>query len=170
MQIIKLLFITLFLALNLCNCSKQESRLAEEKFAPKMPLFIDMPKNPLVFDNLSPLVYEIFWSNFERTGYNLSTTRNNAYKLSIKIKRLEELEKLLSPDVLNYGFRINMILECTIFDTEDKKIESKDFKFKQWIFKSENPALYQLYLNEQYGTLLELAAVKIEHYFRNLFI
>lgn len=167
--IIKLYFL-INLILIITSCVKKENKLKEQKFIPSESLFIEIPRNTLVFDNLSPILYECLWNHFKRAGYKLQTNSSDAYRLSTKIKDLQEADRLVSPDILTYGFRAILKLECTLTDNNGKTIESKDFTFKLWTFKSENPALHQFYLNTQYQEMLDRAAIKIDHYFRKFFI
>lgn len=152
------------------GCAKNTDRLREEKFIPTEALFIEMPRNTLVYDNLSPIVYESLWNHFKRVDYKLQTHAEGAYRLSTKIKDLKEADRLVSPDIMTYGFRAILTMECTLCDKEGKKIDSKTFIFTKWTFKSNNPSLHQLYLNTQYQEMLDRAVIKIDHYFRKFFI
>ena len=92
-------------------------------------LFIEMPHNLTVFENITSTVYKILWNHFQRIGFIMGTTHNNDYKLRTKILKLEHVERFVSPDVLPYVFKVKISLDCSLYDKNDKLVESKIFNF-----------------------------------------
>jgi len=133
-------------------------------------VFIQMPSNLLVFENISPLVYKIFWDHFDRVGYNLSKMNNTDFVLKIEIKDLGSARKIVSPDILSYGYNVKFELVCSLCDKNDKLLKKETFNFSTVIFKPRNPILSSNFLDFGYKKLIGRAAFKVEQYFRPYFL
>ncbi len=131
------------------------------------PIFIQMPENVLVFDNISSTVYKSLWDYFEQLGYRLADSECGAFVLKVKVKQLEPIHKFISPDVLTYGQRIKLELFCSAFDSKQKLLVQKNFIFSSLLCKPKNPILNTDFLEFEYCKLLQRAAPKIEQYFRS---
>lgn len=130
------------------------------------PIFIYIPENITVFENVSPIIYKSIWNYYNNLGYNLINTKENAYTLKIKIKRLEPSTKFISSDVILYSMQIKIELECAVFDKEQKLIAEKNFSFSTLISKPQNTILNPGVLEYEYNKLMQRACPKIEQYFR----
>jgi len=126
-----------------------------------------MPENVLVFDNISPIVYEYIQSHFARLGYWLVNNKNNAYSLRIKIKSLGPIEKLISPDVLLYHSRLKLELFCQLYDKEKNLVAHKTFFFSSLVSKPNDPVQNTAFLEFEYKKLMFKASPKIEQFFRS---
>jgi hypothetical protein len=51
-------------------------------------LCLDMPQNKLVFENMSPLVYEALWNHFNRVGYHLVDKKRRVTLFLLRLKTL----------------------------------------------------------------------------------
>lgn len=131
-----------------------------------IPIFIEIPKSDLVFENVSPLVYDVFSDHFERVGYHLMTRSSDGYTLCISIKNLDPIYKYVSPDVVLFHATIKLELYCQLFNFAHEMITQKSFTFSTLISKPQNPILNSDFLDFSYTRLLKTAAPKVEQYFR----
>lgn len=135
-----------------------------------IPLFIQMPTNVVVFDHLSPLVYQALHRHFMRIGYVLVDQPDHGYVLHIDIKRLDQTNKLISPDIVLLHYTLRLELACTLFNFNHNVVAQNKFFFSSLISKPRNPILNSDFLDFEYKRLLERAAPKIEYYFRSYLI
>jgi hypothetical protein len=169
----KIAFFRFFLALAIIfftSCSYQKSSYHNVAKNIQIPIFISLPKNLIVFENVSPIVYKGIWGYFHNLGYNLVNNDKNAYALTIKIKSLEPTTKYISSDVILYSMEVKMELECTAFDKNKKQIAQKKFNFFTLISKPQNTILNPGVFEYEYARLVQRAAPKIEQYFRKYWI
>ncbi len=161
-------FIVLF-ALGSCGIKRQ----AVYDFAIKkadIPIFIEIPKNDLVFENISPLIYDVFTDHFERVGYRLVTKSSDGYSLCITIKSLDSIYKYVSPDIVLFNSVVKVDLFCQILNYNKDVIAKKSFTFTALVPKPQNPILNSDFTDFTYMCLLKKAAPKIEQYFRQFLL
>ena len=163
MQVRYFLIAIVILFLVSCSYKKFKNRAGLER---KVALFIEMPKNVTVFENIGPLVYDAFWKHFRRVGFKLGTKTNKDYRLKIKIRNLEYPERFSSPDVVPYVFKIRIEIECTLFDANDKLLVLRNFSFLKWLSRAKDPVLDKTYLLEQIRDLLEKSAPRVDQFLR----
>ncbi len=133
-------------------------------------LFVEMPHNSLIFEQISADLYEALWEQFNRAGYNLVCSSHNTDKLRIKIISFDGVDQLISPDVMLYGYKIHLTLLCQLYDQDDMLIGEQTFHFYKWIYKSKNPVCNRDYLSYQYHELFVEIAPRIELYIRSLLL
>ena len=136
----------------------------------KCPLYIDMPKNVTVFENLGPILYDTLCNHFRRVGFTLSTRRRNNFILDTKIKRLVQEPKFVSLDVLPYAFRAKVEVNAKLFDPEGDLLEEKNFYFHKWFSRSKDPVMGSDYLVDQYRNLFVSFVPQIDQYFRKFLL
>ena len=130
-------------------------------------IFIEMPKNILVFENISNIIYTAVWKRFKQLGYNLTSSSKNALTLKIKIKNLLNLHKMISEDVIVYSQQIRLDLDCDILDKNKKPIANKTFTFPFLFYKSKRTIMDHGYFKYSLKEIMEkTAAPRIERYFR----
>ena len=120
----------------------------------KIPLFIQLPENKFVFDNLAPLVYETMIQRFARVGYYLVNERKNGYLLKISIKSLDPQTKFVSPDVLLFHVRMKIVLLCELFNFNNTLITTKTFHGTTLISKPIDPILKSDFFYFEYKKIL----------------
>jgi hypothetical protein len=135
-----------------------------------IPLFVEIPQNDLVFENISLLIYDIFIAHFERVGYKIVTIPSDGYSLRITIKGLEPMYKYVSPDIVLFNAMIKLELFCQLINFNKDIIAKKDFTFTTLISKPKDPILSSDFLDFSYTRLLKKAAPKVEQYFRNFLL
>ncbi len=128
-------------------------------------IFIEMPRNLTVFENIAPMIYDVTWEHFQTVGFDLAYNQNSEFKLSTDIRALEYPEQFISPDLLPYMFKVKMELECKLFRL-DKLIVTKTFKFFKWINRPKNPIFNWTYIEDQYKTMFEDSVARIDQFFR----
>lgn len=133
-------------------------------------IYIQMPSNIFVFENISTMTYNIFWDHFNKVGYNLSKTDDACFTLKIEIKNFDSIRKVVSPDILSYGYNIKLELLCTLCNKDNKLLKKEIFNFSTVIFKPRNPILTSDFLDFSYKRILTRAAFKIEQHFRPYFL
>ena len=146
---------------------------AKNVFSPghlAIPLFVEIPQNDIVFENISLLIYDIFIAHFERVGYNIVTMPSEGYSLRIIIKSLEPVYKYVSPDIVLFNAMIKLELCCQLINFNKDIIAKKDFIFTTLISKPKDPILSSDFLDFSYTRLLKKAAPKIEQYFRSFLL
>jgi hypothetical protein len=134
--------------------------------AADIPVFIELPKNDLVFENISPLVYEIFTEHFERVGYRVMEKAADGYTLGVTIKRLDPSYRYISPDIVLFHTTILLELLVQLHNYKGDVVAQKSFTYTTLISKPQNPILNSDFLDFEYTRLLKKAAPKVEQYFR----
>lgn len=132
----------------------------------EVPVFLEIPKNTMVFENLSPLVYDVMHAHLKRIGYKLVDSKNDGYTLQITIKDLSPSYKYVSPDVLLFHATIRLELSCNLLNYGQKSVIQKKFTFSTLLSKPQNPIINSDFSDFEYTKLLEKAAPKIEQFFR----
>ncbi len=135
----------------------------------KPSINIEMPQNAVVFEHLAPMIYEELWDHYYRAGYSMRDSGGGVFTLRSKIRAADEIAKLVSPDVLTYGFKAYLELWCQLRDGDNRPVAEKVFKIYQWVHKPKDPIMNALYYKAQLRGLLRRAAAKIDYYFRRFF-
>ncbi len=151
------------------GCGAKQQSPSSLRVHTTIPLFIEMPQNPLVFEDLSPLIYDELWSHYKRAGYVLAHDKKDSYCLRVTITHLDEIGKLVSPDVLTYGYKVKLSLACQLFDPHNDLLGAHTFRFYKWVYKPKSPILDPHYLHAYYRSLLAYSVPKIDYYFRRYF-
>ncbi|MBS1988393.1 hypothetical protein JST56_05345 [Candidatus Dependentiae bacterium] len=134
----------------------------------KIPLYIQLPENKYVFDNITPLVYETITHRFRRMGYYLVNNQNDGYLLKITIKSLDPQTKFVSPDILLFHVRMRLVLLCELFDFNHELVNAKTFEGSTLISKPIDPILKSDFFYFEYKKILERISPVIEHHFRSI--
>src|SRR5579862_4920606 len=157
----QILFFSLFLFIFPACVHKQASLSYRQIKKADIPLFIEMPSNNMVFDNISPCVYQAVYQHFKKLGYHLVHHRHDGYVLTIKIKNLETLNKLISPDVLLVDSTIRIELMCQLFNFNNKLITENIFLCSSLISNPRSPILNSGFSDFVYNRLFARSAPKI---------
>lgn len=157
-------FLILFLPFFLSSCSK--NNIKKNHTQNQQSIFIEMPQNKLVFENLSSLVYESINSNFLRLGIKLTGDKKNSFYLRTLIENLDTDYKFLSPDLLTYTEKIRIDLNCQLFDSNDKLLNEKKFSFSTFISKPKDYSDNSSFLDFEYRKLLDRDSYRIARYFK----
>ncbi len=166
-QSIFLFIVLAFLALCVSSCIHRASIITHTNIKKsKIPLYIQLPENKYVFDNITPLAYETISHRFRRIGYYLVNSQSDGYLLKITIKSLDPQTKFVSPDVLLFNVRMRLVLLCELFDFNNKLVSSKTFEGSTLISKPIDPILKSDFFYFEYKKILERMAPIIEHHFR----
>ena len=134
----------------------------------KITLFIQMPTNKMVFNNISSIVYDGLYNQFDSVGFNLVSDSNVDFVFKTDVKIIGNDNKIISPDVLVYGFRIKLVIVCELY-FQQRLIKKKKFFFYRLLYKPIDPALIDTFLDFEYKWLIQKASVKIDQYFRPYF-
>jgi hypothetical protein len=143
--------------------SKQTDYISPSK--ENRSLNIEVPENKIVFENLSPLVYDVLWKHFSRVGFRLCDKKDAWYSLKVTIKNVATDYKFLSPDLLTYAIKMKVDLLCE-WRGKDKKVIRKMFSFRTLVPKAKDYVENSLFIHVEYRRLLEREVYKIDHYFR----
>ncbi|MFA6263298.1 MAG: hypothetical protein WCW33_01740 [Candidatus Babeliales bacterium] len=158
------IFIIFLLALTSCAKKSTISDVAIRNA--NIPIFLEIPHNPLVFDNVSPLITEALHHHYLRIGYCIVNTSHDGYTLRLRVKALDPTSKLVSPDIVLMHTKIRCELECILLDFGHQIVAQKTFSFFTLISKSKNPILNSDFIDFEYRRLFERAAPQIERFFR----
>ena len=129
-------------------------------------IFIEMPKNAMVFENIAPLVYEALWNHFDRVGFDVVDKPHNSFILSVSIENIEPAYKFISTDLLTYAFRVGMKVSCKLYDKNKNVLAQKLFYFSTIVSKPKRSVLLSSFLDFEYKRLLERNVSQIDYYFR----
>jgi len=163
----KNLLITLSIALCfLTNCSKQSKKSDISLSNKEISLFIAMPKNSLVFDHISLLLYDELHQQCLRIGYNIIDRPSMGYTLNVMVKGLRPIQKFVSPDLLLFHNSISLELHCHLCNESNTTICQKTFFFSALLSKPKNPIMNSDFLDFEYKKLFKRTAPVIERYFR----
>ena len=158
-----------FLLLSCSSCLYQH--LSISSFSGKeIPIFIAMPRNPLIFENISPVIYDAVYNQYRQVGYELVDTQSDGYTVAITIKNMTTPIKFVSPDIVLLHYRIKLELDVQLLNFNQEVVAQKLFVFTRIISEPRDPALNTAFTDYEYRRLLEHAAPKIERYFRPFLI
>lgn len=162
-----LIFLCLSTLVFLSSCFPKKSSVKNlYSKAGNVSLFIQIPQNNLVFDNISTLAYQGLFSHFRRVGYKLVDNGNEGYTLEIQIRRLDPVTKFISPDVLLFNETLRMEILCKLLKFNQTVAAQKVFNFTTLITKPRNLVMNSEFAAFAYKRMFEVAAPKIEIYFR----
>jgi hypothetical protein len=130
------------------------------------PVFIHMPRNIHIFDNCGPLAYQALFDQYSRLGYQLHSNASQAYTLLLFIKNADQINKLVSPDIVQLHYTLRLELECALIDFAGKQVTKKTFTVSQLISAPKNPILKSDFVRYAYNRLFKRAAVTIENTMR----
>lgn len=131
-----------------------------------VPIFVAMPQNNFVFDNVAPMVYKEFFEYFQQIGYHVVDDPGRGYVLQTTIKKLDPSQKYVSPDVLPFYIEMRLELFCQLCNFAKEVVAEKNFYFSTLICKPRNPILTSSFFKFEYEKLLRQLAPRVEHYFR----
>lgn len=154
----------------LSSCVYKRSFYTINSSISQKTLCILFPENPVVFEDLSRYVYTSLWDHFQRVGYNLSTTSSHAYRLRCVIRDVQSVEKLISPDVQPYGFRVMITIEYFLQDPQGRLLVTDTITRHHWMYKPENPLYSRDFIAFQYQQLCDSIPMCIDHVIRPLYI
>jgi hypothetical protein len=150
----------------LTGCAKKSTISDVAIHNAHIPIFLEIPQNQLVFDNISPLLAEALHHHYLRIGYSIVNKYNDGYTLRVRAKALEPTTKLVSPDIVLMHTKIHCDLECTLLNFSQHVVSQKIFSFFTLISKSKNPIFSSDFIVFEYSRLFERAAPQIERFFR----
>lgn len=133
-------------------------------------LFLEMPQNKLVFENLSAMLYDSLWNHFDRVGYSLKATKKNCYSLKVTIKDVDSSYKFLSPDLLTYAVKAKVELLCQLFDQQGRLKAEKVFHCSSLVSRAKDYVQNSSFYDFEYKKLFERYASKIDYYFRPILL
>lgn len=131
-----------------------------------VPIFISIPVNNKVYENIAPLVYDIFVEYFELVGYQIFSKSSNAYSINITIKSLDPVQKYVSPDILLFNSNIKMELECELLNFNKDVVTKSSFYFYHLLPKPKNTEVSSDFLDFEYKRMLKNAMPRIEQKLR----
>jgi hypothetical protein len=161
-------YLIIFLLLPSCGYQKFTRNQVEKNI--KQNVFIQMPKNPLVFENLSPILYKSLFMAYKRVGYNLFDKPKNSFVIKTKIKKLDPIEKFISPELLLYNEKIGIVVFVKLFDVNEKLIIQRSFNYSKLISYPKDPLQTSKFLDYEYKKLMDRLAIKIERSLRKYFL
>lgn len=160
-------FTSFFILLSFGACGVKRSVISDFSVRnADIPIFIEIPHNNLVFENISSLIYDEFTNHFERVGYHVVTKSHDGYTLRIIIKSLEPVYKYISPDIVLFHATFKLELLCQLLNYAKDIVTQKAFIFTTLISKPQDPILNSDFLDFAYTRLLKKTTPKVEHYFR----
>ena len=165
---LSLVLITLFGVIAFSSCLKKQDSYVSSTIPKHSKIFIKMPRNTQVFENVAPIVYNALWDQFDRVGFEVVDTSQNCFSLQVDIKKIEPTYKFFSPDLLTYSFKLEMELQCTLFDSAKKMHAQKTFCFSTIIPNPKGSVLISAFLDFEYKRLLRIHVSKIYYHFRSL--
>jgi len=149
-------------------CSKKDFPRKKHIRPRDIAVQIEMPKSVDVFEHVEPLLYNALWNHFRRAGFDVTSSKN-AFKIRSVIRKFDTGEKLVSPDVLPYNFKIRVDVECTLYDSNDKEVVRKLFMFDSWASRPRDVRFTSHFNYEEFKRVFERFVPRIDHYFRNYF-
>ena len=163
---LKFSFVCLFTLFYFSGCSRIS--LNHSKVHSALALFIEMPQSINIFESLENDLYTALYKEFKRHNYHVIKNKENAdLSLVTVIKRFDNSEKLLSPDLIPYRVKMSIDIECMLKDRKGKIIASKTFFYSKWTDRPYNVRLNSHFFRHEYKELLERYVPRIEYFFRS---
>lgn len=160
------IFFLTFVLFFLPSCSKQTLECNSDKVA----VFIKLPQSNQVFDNVSGLCYEEICNHFKNVGYKLVDKSEDGYSLEIQIKKIDTVNKLVSPDVLLFHSTVRLDLICKLFNYNGELVTEKKFNITTLISKPKDFVMNSEFTEFEYKKLFKTAATRIEHNLRHFLV
>lgn len=158
------MFLT-FLSCLITACLPKRVTISEVAVRNKhIPVFIEMPCNVHVFDNIAPILYQALHTHFRRVGYEIVDRPSAGYALRVHINNLEQHQKLVSPDVILVDYNVRFEFDCVLHNFAGKIVTQKKFFISTLISKSRNPIINSDFLDYEYKRLCANAASQVERY------
>lgn len=150
------------------SCSKDMGH-PERKVHPRdIRLFIEMSRSVNTFEHVEPSLYTALWNHFRRVGFDLTSSKDS-FRLVSVVRKFDTGEKLVSPDVLPYNFKIHIDVECTLYDSRGKNLARKIFTFNSWASRPRDVRFTSHYNYAEFQRVFERFVPRIDHYFRRYF-
>ena len=160
-------FVLIIYLLFLSSCAYKKTSYNYVKKYIDTPIFIPMPENILIFNNISPVIQSFLYNYFKGLGYKVAGSGNQACTLKIKIQNLTPRNKFVSPDVLMYSEIMKLDLFCQAFDKSGNLLAEKSFSFSMLSCKPKDPVKYSGFLDFSFRKLMQRkVAPRVERYFR----
>lgn len=131
-----------------------------------VPIFISIPVNNQVYENINSIVYDALIEYFELVGYRISTNSSNAYTLNVTIKNLDPVQKYVSPDILLFNSTIKIELECQLLNFNKDVVTTSSFYFYHMVSKPKSPVVNSDFLDFEYKRMLKRSTPQIEQKLR----
>lgn len=160
----------LIIALILPSCAKYSQEGSSTLSPLQTFLCIEMPRSNNVFENITPLLYKALWNHFQRAAFKLVSQEQASYRLVCFVRRFDTDEKLISPDVIPYAFRVWVELECTLYDKQGKKCAHKIFNFSSWASRPLDLRFTSHFETAEYERVFQRFVPRVDHYFRRFFV
>ena len=151
------------------SCSKNYKKSASVSLY-AISLHLSMPQNKHVLFNISPLVYNALYSQFERAGYYMKTIDSIGYTLKTEVLEFEGIEKLISPDFLTYGSRLRLVLQVQLCDEVGKILVEQSFSQSTVFLRPKKSVFNSAYLEFVTQRMLTMLALRIENQLRHFMI
>jgi len=132
-------------------------------------IYIEMPQNAQVFENISPILYDALITHFERVGFNVVDSSGNCPVLRTLIKKVEPEYKFFSPDLLTYAIKMGIYLECSIIKEDGTvyPVKPKAFHFFTLVSKPKKMIFLSAFLDFEWRRLFERSVPQIDYFFRS---
>ena len=153
-----LCFLFALLLLPLTSCCKQELP------PPDVDIFLAIPGNKSVFENIRSELYQTTHQHLLHAGFSLVDNPSDGYTLQLHLKRLDPLDKLISPDIVLVNYTAQLDFTLQIQTPGKQVIHSHDFSCATLISRPRNPILNSDFTYEAYRVLASRAARMVQHY------
>lgn len=160
-----LLYLLIVPLLFLTSCGKHYKKIPQlSTYA--IPFHISMPQNKHVLFNISPLIYNALYQQFDRIGYCMKTIDTTGFVLKTEVLEFEGIEKLISPDFLIYGSRLRLVLQVQLCDDAGRILVEQCFSQSTVFLRPKKSVFNSSYLEFVTGRLLRMLALRIENQLR----
>lgn len=153
----------------LSSCCYQNIRYQLDKRPQLQRLLLEMPRNLVVFEELSGALYEELWYYLDAVGYRLITSASGSeafVRLRVNIRSLEHVDTIISPDVQPYGHKVALAVFWSLLDHNNDVIGEMPLTVYGWVYKPCDPIFNRDYLAFQYRELLKQIPPCIDHQLR----
>ena len=158
--------VALFFILFVVGCSRIPTRSLHRGSEGDASLFLALPDSPTVHQNYIPLLYQSLWDRFRQSGYNLKTHPPSRYSLEVRIKDVSTIQRYLSPDVVPYGYRIEIALHCRLLSDGDE-IGSHDVHSSGIVSSSKDARLRMSFIKHEMGNIFKRLARLVDRWVRS---
>ncbi len=163
----KHLWVSLFLILLTSSCIPKRNMICDIGVQKAdIPIFIELPSNQLVFDNIVPLLYDSLYHHYVRVGYTLVNDQAHGYSIRVNVRALDPYNKLVSPDLVLMHYTVRAELDCILYNFNNEVVAQKTFLFSRLISKPRDPILSSDFLDFEYKRLFDRSVPAIERFFR----
>ena len=131
-----------------------------------IPVFLEMPQNAFVFENVAPILYQSMHRHLLHIGYKLVDEQSMGYTVKFKILKLQPITKFVSSQLNLLHQQMTLDVECSLLNFKGQEVAKKSFSYSRLLSKARDPGMTNSFEDYVYTQLCQHLVVRIEAFLR----